>query len=189
MNMIERPWKCYITDKEFVLLPADGKDALFIDQATGQARVRLFCTMPSSKEPIDVWGLFGTLPICTGHVLLVVTEQQEIGTLEGHIIRKVVKALAIGPKLHSQTSVQSEKVSHDITSRPLYAFVQIDDDEQFIGLIQTALDSNPFYFSRTLDLSLSYQDRKRKYCSPPLNVTTDRDLWSMVRLGRRCNSR
>ncbi|GFO16307.1 phosphatidylinositide phosphatase sac1 [Plakobranchus ocellatus] len=136
----------HITSEKLIVEPVVGTeerpDVLVIDRVSQEITLQSNNgQIPASAISKNIYGLMGILRLVAGPYLIVVTQRQNVGTIAGQPIWKVVKTEVISYK---------RTLTH-LTER------QVSLNKSYLALLDVMLNTENFYFSATYDLTHTLQ--------------------------------
>ncbi|KAI8364685.1 SacI homology domain-containing protein [Radiomyces spectabilis] len=166
--------RLHITNDAYVFTPmyepaqlavASNKslDTLTIHRDSGVMELNappLHSTVP---HDLVVYGIMGFINLHAGEYMIVVTERQRIGSLQGHDIFQATSFKML--RVPRSTTGLSEQM--------------LQDEERYIHMVETHLQQNAFYYSYTYPITLSVQRQTNADRTAPLwKQTDDRFFWN-----------
>ncbi|CAK7212588.1 Phosphoinositide phosphatase sac1 [Sporothrix bragantina] len=125
---------CYI----FKSPSTPNAPALTVDRPTGEIRLSDAALLAGKRvtRVFSIKGILGVIQLRLDKYILVITKDEQIGRLKGHMVHRIVQ-------------VEFLPVHERQLSDP--------DEDRFLGLLRSFLKSGPMYYSYTLDLTNSFQ--------------------------------
>jgi hypothetical protein len=103
-----------------------------------------------------IFGVLGTIDLLAGTYLLVITRAQNIGSLHGSYVFRVLAADIL--PVHTESTVSSNELS---------------DESEYVTLLRAVISGGTFYFSYENDLTSNCQRRSMTDGKAPLCVRAD----------------
>ncbi|KAI7868999.1 SacI homology domain-containing protein [Spinellus fusiger] len=189
--------KLYITKDAYIIAPEAGSH-LTLQRTTGHWQSTE--TLPPATEhenTLRITGIMGLVQLQAGDYLIVVTDQECIGTLLGHRIFRVtsfqILPLAQSMKDLSEAQVTlavnwMEKKTKRKQKESNLWICQEKDEQTYVDLLESHLRESTFYYSPTYDLTHTLQRQAQftqETLSEPLWKRADeRFFWNKDALSR-----
>ncbi|ORX50742.1 Phosphatidylinositide phosphatase SAC1 [Piromyces finnis] len=162
--MIHQNLNLHITNGSFIIEPQTNekvKNNLIIEKSTGNVSLGEYTLGINSEKVIPIYGIFGTIQINSGTVLIVITEKEKIGEIYGTEIFKV-KKVGIYPNTKNDSRLtQSQK----------------NDDQVYLSMISEVFKQCNFYFSYQRDITHNAQI-KFDVSAPIWSTADERFYWN-----------
>ncbi|KAK9701740.1 Phosphoinositide phosphatase sac1, variant 2 [Basidiobolus ranarum] len=135
----------YVKNSSFVLKPTtttNGQSkALIINRATGNFSLELPSAEEEAVEILNVFGIFGIIPLLSGNYLIAITGRAHAGKINSHDIYRITETKILPYSRSSSTLSETQKL----------------DESAYLDLLKNALNTSVHYFSYTYDLTQSLQ--------------------------------
>jgi len=162
--MIHQNLNLHITNGNFIIEPQTNdrvKNNLIIEKSTGNVSLGEYTLGINSEKVIPIYGIFGTVQINSGAVLIVITEKEKIGEIYGAEVFKV-KKVGIYPCTKNDSQLTT---------------TQKNDDKIYLSMITDVFKQCNFYFSYTRDITHNAQV-KFDTSRPTWSTADDRFYWN-----------
>ncbi|KAL8575893.1 hypothetical protein ACOMHN_027291 [Nucella lapillus] len=136
--------RLHITSEKFIVEPRSGEDGelLIIDRLTQDITLQANQgQIPASAITKNIYGIFGIIRLVAGAYLIVITKREKVGELRGHTIWRVADT-----EVHSYKRTTTHLTEQQTFLNKLY-----------LGMVESMLKTESYYFSNTFDLSHSLQ--------------------------------
>ncbi|CAK7564994.1 MAG: Phosphoinositide phosphatase sac1 [Sporothrix epigloea] len=132
--------------------------ALTVDRPTGEIRLSDAALLSGKriKRVFSIKGILGIIQLRLDKYVIVITKDEQIGRLKGHMIHRIVK-------------VEFLPVHERQLSDP--------DEDRFLSLLRSFLKSGTMYYSYTLDLTNSFQRQAAQQDAARATGQTESPLW------------
>ncbi|EFQ99829.1 secretory defect recessive suppressor [Nannizzia gypsea CBS 118893] len=131
--------------------------SLVIDRPTGDLRLEKASTH-QAKRVSSIAGILGIVKLKLDKYVIVITKEQPMGRLRGHMVYKVVATEFLPLR---------ETPLHD------------PDEDAYLALLKKQLATGPMYYSYSLDITNSFQRQSQSDLSLPLwKRADDRFFWN-----------
>ncbi|EGE01718.1 hypothetical protein TEQG_00762 [Trichophyton equinum CBS 127.97] len=136
---------------------ASTAHSLVIDRPTGDLRLEKASTH-QAKRVSSIAGILGIVKLKLDKYVIVITKEQPMGRLRGHMVYKVVATEFLPLR---------ETPLHD------------PDEDAYLALLKKLLATGPMYYSYSLDITNSFQRQSQSDLSLPLwKRADDRFFWN-----------
>lgn len=132
----------YLTPEKFYVEPKIGRDLLVIDRMSESITLeKKSGQIPSTSSQQDFCGLLGSIHLLAGRYLVIATQRELIGFIDGHSIWRLAGTKLI-PYLKSTIHIDTQ---------------QMEDNQIYMGMMEQVLHTPYSYFSYSYDLSHTLQ--------------------------------
>lgn len=132
----------YLTPEKFYIEPKIGRDLIVIDRMSESVSLeKKSDQIPSTSSQQDFCGLLGSIHLLAGRYLVIATQRELIGFIDGHSIWRLAGTKLI-PYLKSTIHIDTQ---------------QMEDNQIYMGMIEQVLHTPCCYFSYSYDLSHTLQ--------------------------------
>jgi len=162
--MIHQNLNLHITNGSFIIEPQTNekvKNNLIIEKSTGNVSLGEYTLGINSEKVIPIYGIFGTVQINSGAVLIVITEKEKIGDIYGTEVFKV-KKVGIYPCTKNDSRLTPTQKS---------------DDQIYLSMITDVFKQCNFYFSYQRDITHNAQV-KFDETKPTWSTADERFYWN-----------
>ncbi|KAK9765765.1 Phosphoinositide phosphatase sac1 [Basidiobolus ranarum] len=135
----------YVKNSSFVLKPTTvlngSTKALIINRDTGDLSLEEPSNEEPAKEILNVYGIFGTIPLISSNYLIVITGRAPVGKIHSHDIYRVTETRLFPYSRSTNTLSEAQK----------------SDESTYLSLLNSSLNTSVHYFSYTYDLTQSLE--------------------------------